>query len=143
MGFGLPAAMGASVARPDKRVICFSGDGSLLMNIQELDTLAEEEMNITVFVLNNNALGLVRQQQELFFRKNYMASQFRNKPKFTEIAKGFGIRSYLLDDPSKMDAVLDESLSGKGPCLVEVTINNTENVYPMVPPGASNIDMIG
>lgn len=142
MGFGLPAAIGAAIAGAGKRVVCFSGDGSILMNIQELDTLAEENLNVTVFVMNNHSLGLVRQQQELFYQKNYMASRFRNKPRFSEIAKGFGIRGLVLDDAGNAEEILKQSLSGNGPCLVEVRINPDENVLPMVPPGASNLDMI-
>ncbi len=142
MGFGLPAAMGAALAEPDKRIVCFSGDGSILMNIQELDTLAEENLDVTVFVMNNNSLGLVRQQQELFFDKNYMASKFKNKPKFIEIARGFGVRSLLLDDPAKVNDILKDSLQGRGPCLVDIRIDPYENVFPMVPPGASNVEMI-
>lgn len=143
MGFGLPAAMGAALAEPDKKVILFSGDGSILMNIQELDTLAEENLNVVIFVMNNHALGLVRQQQELFFKGNYYASKFRNKPDFSEIAQGFGIKSILLDDAGKIEETLGTVLEWNGPCLVDVCIGTNENVLPMVPPGASNLEMIG
>jgi len=142
MGFGLPAAMGAALADPEKRVILFAGDGSLLMNIQELDTLAEQNLKVTIFVMNNNALGLVRQQQELFYNGHYIASRFTSKPNFVKIAEGFGIKAYHLDDAARLDEVLDKSLHCDGPCLVDVRIDPSLNVLPMVPPGASNVEMI-
>ncbi len=142
MGFGLPSAMGAAMAEPDKRVILFAGDGSFLMNIQELDTLAEENLKVTIFVMNNNALGLVRQQQELFYGGNYIASRFQNKPDFVKIAEGFGIKAYHLNEAAKVDEILKKALNCEGPCLVEVEIDPSLNVLPMVPPGGSNIEMI-
>lgn len=142
MGFGLPAAMGAALARPDRRTILFAGDGSIQMNIQELATLAEENLNVTVFIMNNNALGLVRQQQELFYGKNYFASRFTNKPDFAKIAEGYGIQAYRLHDPSTADEILKKALNCNGPCLVDVEIDPSLNVLPMVPPGGANIDMI-
>lgn len=142
MGFGLPAAMGAALAEPEKRVILFAGDGSILMNIQELDTLAEENLKVTIFVMNNNALGLVRQQQELFYGGNYIASRFKNKPDFVKIAESFGIKAYHLNEAAQMEEVLEKALHCDGPCLVDVKIDPSLNVLPMVPPGASNIEMI-
>ena len=91
MGFGLPAAIGASLANKAKRVVCISGDGSIMMNIQELITLAEEDLNVTVFILQNGSLGMVRQQQMYLFNKNYSASEFKKEPDFLTLAKGFGI----------------------------------------------------
>lgn len=142
MGFGLPSAMGAALAQPGKRVILFAGDGSILMNIQELDTLAEENLDVTIFVMNNNALGLVKQQQELFYGGNYIASRFTNKPDFEKIAKGFGIEAYSLKDPSGAEEILKKAIHRNGPCLVDVRIDPSLNVLPMVPPGGANIDMI-
>ncbi len=89
MGFGLPVAIGAALANKDKEILCFSGDGSILMNIQELATLADFGLNIKVIILNNNHLGLVRQQQELFYNKHYIASRFISNPDFKLIAQGF------------------------------------------------------
>ncbi len=142
MGFGLPAAMGAAAANPGTRVICFSGDGSLLMNIQELDTLAEEKLDVTIILMNNNALGLVRQQQELFYEKHYIATRYQSKPDFAKIAKGFGIRSFTLDKAEEAGEMIQKALNCKGPCLVDVHIAEHENVLPIVPPGAANIEMI-
>lgn len=143
MGFGLPVAIGSALSNPDKTIICFSGDGSILMNIQELATLADFNLDVKVIILNNNHLGLVRQQQELFYNEHYIASSFISNPNFKVIAEGFGIQSCDLgneEDPLKK---LEEILSTKGPYIINVPIEKTENVLPMVPPGKSNIEMIG
>ena len=143
MGFGLPAAIGAALANPEKLVISFSGDGSILMNIQELATLNEFCLNVKVIVLNNHHLGLVRQQQELFYKKHYIASCFIGNPDFKTIARGFGMNSYDLSEESDPFKRLEEILSSPGPCLINIPIDETENVLPMVAPGASNMIMIG
>lgn len=143
MGFGLPAAIGASLVNRDKLVISFSGDGSILMNIQELATLADYNLNIKVIILNNKHLGLVRQQQELFYNKHYMASCFINNPNFELIAKGFGINSCDLGKEQSPLDKLSEILSDKKPWVVNIPISEKEMIFPMVAPGASNIDMIG
>jgi Thiamine pyrophosphate-requiring enzymes [acetolactate synthase, pyruvate dehydrogenase (cytochrome), glyoxylate carboligase, phosphonopyruvate decarboxylase] len=106
MGFGLPAAIGAGLANPGRRVVCFSGDGSLLMNIQELATLADLQSNVTVVVMNNRHLGLVRQQQELFYDRHYIASRFATNPDFCGLARKFGIRSYDLAGKKRPSAIL-------------------------------------
>lgn len=142
MGFGVPAAIGAALANPDKKVVCFSGDGSILMNIQELVTLAENNLNITILVFNNQSLGLVKQHQELFFNKNFMATQFEAKPDFPLLAKAFGIKGIDLSETVDPTLELKESLKFNGPCLVNVPINSSEIVLPMVKPGAPNKDMI-
>ncbi|MEI8234931.1 MAG: biosynthetic-type acetolactate synthase large subunit [Verrucomicrobiota bacterium] len=143
MGFGLPAAIGAALAAPDRRVVCVSGDGSLLMNVQELATLAECALDVTVILLNNNRLGMVRQQQELFYGKRYAASVFERQPDFAALARAFGIRAYDLGEAADPAAALKEALSQPGPCLVNLPIDPAENVYPIVPPGAANIEMLG
>lgn len=143
MGFGLPTAIGAAVANPDKTILCFSGDGSILMNIQELATLCDLNLNVKVIILNNHHLGLVRQQQELFYNKHFIASHFKTNPDFKTIAQGFGITSYDLAKESDPLAKLEKILSLKGPCVINIPIAETENVLPMVSPGGSNIEMIG
>lgn len=143
MGFGLPAAIGAAQANPDKKVVLFAGDGSILMNIQELATLADLNLNLTVILMNNGHLGLVRQQQELFYDGNYIASRFTTNPDFAAIAEGFGITSYDLNGESSPVPVLSRALSERKPCFVNVPIHHGHNVMPMVPPGAANIDSIG
>lgn len=143
MGIGLPAAIGAALSHPDKRVVCFTGDGSILMNLQELATLSELNLNVTILIMNNKQLGLVRQQQELFYEKRYIASKFMFNPDFAGIASGFGIRSYNLDGIEDPSGILEKVFSEPGPCVVNVPINPEEQVTPMVPPGAANNEMIG
>lgn len=143
MGFGLPVAIGAALANKDKTVVCFSGDGSILMNIQELATLADLNLNVKVIILTNHHLGLVRQQQQLFYNEHYIASHFISNPDFKIIAEGFGIDSFDLGAEEKPLEKLEEILSTVGPCVINIPINETENVLPMVPPGKSNIEMIG
>ncbi len=143
MGFGLPAAIGAALANPGKKVVCFSGDGSILMNIQELATLAELDLDVTLIIMNNGHLGLVRQQQELFYNKSYIACRFGCNPDFAVIARGFGIQSIDLTHSTELMALLAETIAKSGPWLINIPINPVENVLPMVPPGAANVEMIG
>ena len=143
MGFGLPVAIGAALTNKDKTIVCFSGDGSILMNIQELATLADFNLNVKVIILNNHHLGLVRQQQELFYNQHYIASHFISNPNFKIIAEGFGIKSCDLGNEEEPLKKLEELLSIKGPCVINIPIEETENVLPMVAPGGSNIEMIG
>ncbi|MDR2980834.1 MAG: biosynthetic-type acetolactate synthase large subunit [Puniceicoccales bacterium] len=143
MGFGLPAAIGAALAEPARRVVCISGDGSLQMNIQELATLADLGLSVAVLVFNNAQLGLVRQQQELFYRGRYSASNFQTVPDFAAIARACGIRGRKID-PEKPDPLgqIAEALSLPGPCLVDIPVTSEANVLPMVPPGAANRETI-
>jgi acetolactate synthase-1/2/3 large subunit len=143
MGFGLPAAIGAALAVPERPVVCFTGDGSLLMNLQELATAAEEGTPVKIVLLNNARLGLVRQQQQLFYGGRYHASTFHAEPDFVAIARGFGVRAVDLGTGADAEEVLASALAAPGPVLVNVPIAADENVYPMVPPGAANRDMIG
>ncbi|HPJ38549.1 MAG TPA: biosynthetic-type acetolactate synthase large subunit [Spirochaetota bacterium] len=143
MGFGLPAAIGAALANPEDTVICISGDGSILMNIQELATLADYGLNVKLFIMNNNHLGLVRQQQELFYGGHLYASKFITSPDFAALGRGFGIRSLALDQGRCTAEMLREILHSPGPCLIEVPVDADLNVMPMVPPGKSNREMIG
>lgn len=138
MGFGVPAAIGAALACPGRRVACVSGDGSILMNIQELATLAELDLPVAILLFNNAHLGLVRQQQELFYGGRYSASRFDRGPDFAAIARGFGIRGVRLDPFGDPLADLAEALAQPGPCLIDIPIHDHTNVYPMVPPGAAN-----
>ncbi len=143
MGFGLPTAIGAALAEPDRTVVCFTGDGSFKMNIQELATLAEEGLNVKIVLMNNNALGLVYQQQTLFYGKRLFASKYRTEPDFVKIAEGFGVPAVDLDKADDPRAALAEALHAPGPCLIHATIDREQFVYPMVPPGAANTEMIG
>jgi len=143
MGFGLPAAIGAAIENPDKQVICFTGDGSILMNIQELATLADLNLNVKIIILNNKHLGLVRQQQELFYGGRYIASKFVTNPDFATISRGFGIPAYDLSKEIDLIETLKKAIAQVGPVLIDIPVRETENVYPMVKPGAPITEMIG
>ncbi len=136
MGFGLPSAIGAALARPDKTVICFSGDGSLLMNIQELATAAELGVNVKIVLMNNNSLGLVRQQQTLFYGRRIFGADYQMRVNFLKVAEGFGVPAFEWED-------LDAAMATAGPSLIHAPVDAAEHVLPMVPPGAANKDMIG
>ena len=142
MGFGLPAAIGAALAEPDRTVVCFSGDGSLLMNIQELVTAAELGVNVKVIVMDNRSLGLVHQQQDLFYGQRLFACDFERAVDFVQVARGFGVRAVTLAGSDDPRTLLAEALNRRGPCLIHAPIETTEKVFPMVPPGAANRDMI-
>jgi acetolactate synthase-1/2/3 large subunit len=142
MGFGLPAAIGAALAEPGRRVVCFTGDGSLLMNVQELATAAEERVDVKIILLDNGHLGLVRQQQELFYGRRFHASRFHAEPDFAAIARAFGVAACDLGEEDDPLAALTEAFRQAGPALVRVPIAAEANVYPMVPPGAANREMI-
>lgn len=143
MGFGLPVAIGAALANPDRRVVCVSGDGSFLMNIQELATLAEQNVKVTVIIMNNRHLGLVRQQQELFYGNRVIAAQLEAALDYAAVARAFGIPGYDLGLSTDPIRTLDMALSAVGPNVVNVPIDPYANVYPMVPPGSANRVMIG
>ena len=140
MGFGLPAAIGAALANPDKRVICFSGDGSIMMNVQEMATLAEQNLDVTIIVLDNGALGMVRQQQEILFDKNYSASIYSKSPNLMKIAQGFGIEAVDVYTPNWNKIAFPKK--GSGPRFVHCPIEMAELVLPFVPAGKANIEAI-
>ena len=143
MGFGLPTAIGAALAAPERKVVCVSGDGSLLMNIQEMATAAEQNADVTVVLMNNACLGLVHQQQELFFQGNYFSSIYEVNVDFGLIARGFGWKVWDMAGAADPDAVLGEAMSHRGPALIHVPVDRDEKVWPMVPPGAANRTMLG
>ena len=142
MGFGIPAAMGAHFARPDVPIVCVAGDGSAMMNIQELDTYARYGMNIKVLVLDNNCLGMVRQWQELFYKGRYSSTLYNTKPDFVKIAQGKGVDAFFVDDPSKVKQTIERVMEIPGPALIQFAIPQSENVFPMVPAGESLERMI-
>ena len=143
MGFGMPAAIGAALAEPHRTVVCFSGDGSLKMNIQEMDTATEEGVNMKVVLMNNQSLGMVHQQQDLFYGKRIFSSDYRHQTNFQAIAAGFGMSVYDLDKADDPRAMLAEALAARGPALIHCSIDVNQMVFPMVPPGAANTEMIG
>lgn len=142
MGFGLPAAIGAAVAKPGNRVLCISGDGSIQMNLQELATLAELDLPVTVLVINNGELGMVRQQQELFYDQTFIASKYQRRLDFSSIARQFGLAAYSVSEPGMLVEALLETFATPSPSLIDVRVHDTGNVFPIVPPGAANREMI-
>ncbi|MCT6666089.1 acetolactate synthase large subunit [Enterobacter mori] len=143
MGFGLPAAVGAALANPDRKVICFSGDGSLMMNIQEMATAAENQLDVKIILMNNEALGLVHQQQSLFYKQGVFAATYPGMINFMQIAAGFGLQTCDLNTEEDAHAALQAAISRPGPALIHVRIDPEQKVYPMVPPGAANTEMVG
>lgn len=143
MGFGLPAAVGAALANPGKKVLCFSGDGSLMMNIQEMATAAENQLDVKIILMNNEALGLVHQQQSLFYPQGVFAATYPGMINFMQIAAGFGLESCDLNNEADPQAALQAIINRPGPALIHVRIDAQQKVYPMVPPGAANTEMVG
>jgi len=141
MGFGLPAAFGASVANPDKTVILFVGDGGFQMTIQELATIVKNNANIKIIMLNNSFLGMVRQWQQLFNQKRYSFTPMDN-PDFVKIAYAYGLRAVRVDSRKNLANSIDDLLDFKGPAFLEVIIEHEDNVFPMVPPGEKTSNML-
>lgn len=138
MGFGLPVAIGAALANPDKRVVCISGDGSIMMNIQELATLNELGVNVTVIVLDNGSLGMVRQQQALLFNRHFSASVFESSVDLVAIASGFGITCARAEDEGWEKV----AFAGSGPRFVRLAIDPEHMVSPFVPAGKANVEAL-
>ncbi|WNN44178.1 MULTISPECIES: acetolactate synthase 2 catalytic subunit [Winslowiella] len=142
MGFGLPAAVGAQVARPDDTVICVSGDGSFMMNVQELGTIKRKQLPVKIVLLDNQRLGMVRQWQQLFFSERYSETNLSDNPDFLMLARAFDIPGQRITRKDQVDAALDALLNSEGPYMLHVSIDEHENVWPLVPPGASNANMM-
>jgi len=141
MGFGLPAAMGAKVGRPDDTVWCIDGDGSLQMTIQELATLVQDNIAVKVAIMNNGYLGMVRQWQEFFYEKRYMATPL-SSPDFVKVAEAYGIPALRVEHREEVVPAIEQAMSHQGPFIVDFMIEPEENVYPMVPPGASLAEVL-
>lgn len=140
MGYGLPAAFGAKFADPDREVICVCGDGGFQMTIQELGLCAQWNVGVKILLLDNNFLGMVRQWQQLFFDRRYSSVHLQN-PDFVKIAEGFGVAGKTVSDPKKLKKAVKEMLEHDGPYLLHVRVEKEENVFPMVPSGASIADI--
>ncbi|MGB3912046.1 MAG: biosynthetic-type acetolactate synthase large subunit [Thermacetogeniaceae bacterium] len=143
MGFGLPAAVGAQIGRPDDLVISISGDGSFQMNLQELATIVQQQLPIKIIILNNGYLGMVRQWQELFHDKRYSQTELIPVPDFVKLADAYGIAGYRAHSPEEVGPVLEQALNHPGAVVVDVVIDREENVFPMVPAGGTLTKMIG
>jgi acetolactate synthase-1/2/3 large subunit len=136
MGYGLPASMGAQLGAPDRTVIAVIGDGGFQMTIQELGTIAQNKLPVKIMLLNNHFLGMVRQWQELFFEKRYSFTELFN-PDFIMIGKGFGIDGHKVEKREDLEAGIQKMIDHPGPYLLEVVVEKEDNVFPMVPTGAS------
>ena len=143
MGFGLPAAMGAQVGRPDELVICVAGDGSLQMNIQELATCADNDIPVKIFLMNNGYLGMVRQWQELFWDRRYSAVDTGKHPDWLKLADAYGATGMRVEDKSQLGDAFREAIETEGPVLVDVRVTREENTFPMIPAGQAARDMVG
>jgi acetolactate synthase I/II/III large subunit len=143
MGFGLPAAMGAKVGCPDQTVVCISGDGSIQMNLQELATCAQNGIDVKVFIMNNNYLGMVRQWQELFWDGRYSQVDMGQWPDFVKVAEAYGATGIRLTDKHTLVQDMRDAIATEGPVLVDVRVGREENVYPMIVPGGAARDMRG
>ncbi len=139
MGFGIPAALGAALANPNSEVLCFTGDGSLMMNLQELGTLVEEQANVTIIVMDNQSLGLVGQQQDLFYGQRRTACDYRRPCDVVALAKAFGLHACDIAEQDPGPAI-ELLRSRRGPVLLRLPTSAQDYVFPMVPPGAANVD---
>jgi acetolactate synthase-1/2/3 large subunit len=134
-GYGLPAAIGAQIAHPDKLVVCVSGDASVLMNIQELSTAMQHRTPVKVVLCNNGYMGMVRQWQELIHEGRYSHSYTEALPDFVAVAKGFGWQAQRVTDPAELDAALAACLASDGPYFLDVAVAAQENCFPMIAQG--------
>jgi len=142
MGFGLPAAMGAQAAFPERQVIAICGDGGVQMNIQEIATLVQNRLPVKIVILNNNFLGMVRQWQELFFDKRYSQTCMELPIDFVKLAEAYGAKGFSTSKPAEVETVIKQAFKEKGPVIMEFKIAREEKVLPMVPAGASLNEMV-
>jgi acetolactate synthase-1/2/3 large subunit len=142
MGFGLPAAIGAQIARPDSLVVDIAGDGSIQMNIQEMATAVQYKLPVKVVILNNRYLGMVRQWQELFYDRCYACTHMDYAPDFVKLAEAYGAVGLRATKPDEVERVLEKGLALDGPVLMDFHVEPEENVYPMVPAGAPITEML-
>lgn len=136
MGFALPAAIGAKMGSPEREVVAVIGDGGFQMNIQELGTIFQTKVPVKIVVLNNSFLGMVRQWQQMFFEKRYASTEMVN-PDFIAIAKGYHIKTNLVTERSQLQGAIKEMMESKESYFLEVKVEQEENVFPMIPTGAS------
>ncbi len=140
MGFCLPAAIGAKMGAPDREVVAVIGDGGFQMTLQELGLIFQHQVPVKIVVLNNNFLGMVRQWQQLFFEKRYASTEMTN-PDFVKIAEGYQLKAKRVNNRKNLQSTIDEMIKSKEPYFLEVVVEQEENVFPMVPSGASVSDI--
>jgi acetolactate synthase-1/2/3 large subunit len=141
MGFALPGAVGAKVGQPDQTVWCIDGDGGFQMTVQELGTIAQENLNIKIAILNNGYLGMVRQWQQLFYSRRYVGTPLAG-PDFVKIAEAYGIPGMRVTDKLEVPAAIQRAMDHDGAFLLDFVVEPEENVYPMVPPGKSLVEIL-
>ena len=142
MGYGLPAAIGAQMAFPDRLVVDVAGDGSIQMNIQELMTAVENGLPVKILILNNRHLGMVRQWQELFYDANYVATDMKGQPDFVKLADAYGAEGYRITTEEELEELLPKALASPRTAVIDVLVDREENVSPIVPAGASLDEML-
>lgn len=142
MGYGFPASIGAKLAAPDKKVICITGDGSFQMNIQELATAVNNGLDITIAIINNGYLGMVRQWQDIFYDKRYSHTRLDGNPDFIKVAEAYGAKGFRACDGQEAEEAIKQALSEKGPVVLDFVVEPEENVYPMVAPNRPIYDII-
>ncbi len=142
MGYGFPAAIGAQKAYPNELVVCISGDGSIIMNIQELATAVQYRLPVKVAIINNKYLGMVRQWQQLFYNGRYSSSYMGDSPDFVKLADAFGAVGLRATEVSEVPGVIREALSIDKPVVIDFQVDETENCYPMIPSGAAHNEMV-
>ncbi len=142
MGYGLPAAIGAQVACPSERVVCISGDGGVVMNIQELATAVQYHLPIKVAIINNKYLGMVRQWQQLFYNGRYSSSYMGDTPDFVKLAEAFGVVGLRATRVAEVETVLQTAFATPGPVVIDFVVDEQENCYPMIPAGAGHNEMV-
>lgn len=143
MGYGLPAALGAQVGRPNDKVIAIVGDGGIQMTAQEFMTLAHFKVPVKVVVLNNSYLGMVRQWQEIFHQKRYSSVDLNISPDFIKLAEAYRIKGVKIEKPQDLEKMLRENIASDEPVLIECIVSKEENVLPMIPPGGEGHKMMG
>ena len=136
MGFGLPSAVGAKVACPDENVVCLAGDGSLIMNVQELATCVTEEIPVKIFLMNNGYMGMVRQWQELFWDRRYSSVEMGASPDWVKLAEAFGATGMRCESSADLEETMVTALETDGPVLLDVRVAQEENVFPMIAAGS-------
>jgi acetolactate synthase-1/2/3 large subunit len=142
MGFGLPAAIGAQVASPKRTVVDIAGDGSIQMNIQEMATAVQNELPVKFAILNNGYLGMVRQWQELFYKKCYACTRMSHAPDFVKLAEAYGAVGLRAENPEDVEPVIKKALATDKPVIMDFIVEPEEGVYPMVPAGAPITEML-
>lgn len=142
MGYGLPAAMGVKLACPEKTVVVLSGDGSILMNCQELATISEHDINVKVVVLHNDTLGMIVQLQDFFYNKHYSQCSLNKKKDLPKLAESLGVKGFSINTPDELMPVLKEAFAYDGPAFIDIRVSPKERVYPTVPGGKALSEMI-